>query len=328
MKTYQGKCDLELYTNFLIANKNNYTGNELARVAPHESGGLAHDSVSRWLSESVFDTDTLLAKAEEEIDDKKDGYLIVDDTLINKQYSRKNELAKVQYSGAKHGLTNGICLVNLLWTNAEKYLPIDYRVYNKETDKQTKNDHFLSMLNRAEKSGFKPRYILMDSWYSSLANLKAIAAKGWKFITALKSNRIVSDDTKKPLYIRDLNFINTPVKKVWLRGFGFVVVCKIVFKNGDITYAASNDLTLLESFDTFKAHSDVRWKIEEFHRGLKQTVGIEKCHSIKASSQKTHIFASFWAFLKLEFRRIKEGISWYEQKARIGRNAVRQWLSA
>lgn len=41
--------------------------------------------------------------------------------------------------------------------------------------------------------------------------------------------------------------------------------------------------------------------------------------NVGASSQKTHIFASFIAFIKLEVRRLNEHISWYEQKAIIGR---------
>jgi len=68
--------------------------------------------------------------------------------------------------------------------------------------------------------------------------------------------------------------------------------------------------------------------VEEFHRGIKQTTGIEKCYSTLASSQKTHIFASFIAFIKLEVRRLKEHISWYEQKAIIGRYAVTNYLRA
>ncbi len=57
-------------------------------------------------------------------------------------------------------------------------------------------------------------------------------------------------------------------------------------------------------------------------------IGIEKCYSTLASSQKTHIFASFVAFIKLEIRRLKEYISWYEQKATINRCAVNNYLRA
>ncbi|TLD41222.1 MAG: hypothetical protein JETT_2510 [Candidatus Jettenia ecosi] len=96
---------------------------------------------------------------------------------------------------------------------------------------------------------------------------------------------------------------------------------------------ASSDLTLTD-YDTFTEHFHQRWKlalehyrgIEEFRRGIKQTMGIEKCCSTLAISQLTHIFASFLAFLKLEIRRIKEHISWYEQKASLTRFSVTEYL--
>jgi len=143
----------------------------------------------------------------------------------------------------------------------------------------------------------------------------------------LKSNRKVSVCQGTYIPIADLDLAEKQVRKVWLKEFGFILVCKIVDKDGDITYLATSDLTLLH-YDDFIAHFQHRWKIEEFHRGIKQTTGIEKCYSILASSQKTHIFASFVAFVKLEVRRLKEHISWYEQKAVFGRYAVTNYLKA
>ena len=85
---------------------------------------------------------------------RETGYLVGDDTLLSKKYSRVNELAKKQYSGDVHGLEMGISLVNLLWTDGEKFIPVDYRVYHRENDDKTKNDHFQEMLLRAKQRGF------------------------------------------------------------------------------------------------------------------------------------------------------------------------------
>ncbi|MCX9011020.1 MAG: transposase [Candidatus Methanoperedens sp.] len=247
--------------------------------------------------------------------------------LLNKQYSRVNELAKKQYSGNEHGLVNGICLVNLLWTSGDEFIPVDYRIYRKEADDKTKNDHFQDMLKRAEDRGFSPLYILIDSWYSGISNLKLVRKFGWNFICNLKSNRKVSVIQGTYIPVADLDLAEKQVRKVWLKEFGYILVCKIVDKNGDITYLATSDLKL-QDYDNFVNHFQQRWKIEEFHRGIKQTTGIEKCYSTLASSQKTHIFASFVAFVKLEIRRLKEKISWYEQKAIINRGAVNKYLRA
>lgn len=319
------KCSLKLYSEFLIANQNRYSGVELSKVSPAE--GMHHDSISRWLSSSNFTPQELWNQVKSLVRINT-GYLIGDDSVLDKQYSRINELAKKQYSGNAHGLINGIDVVNLLWTGGEEFIPVDYRVYNKETDNKTKNDHFLDMLKKAYKRGFMPIYVLMDAWYSSIENLKFITRKcHWNFICNIKSNRQVCVCQGSYIPVSDLKLADKQVRKVWLKEYGYVLVCKLVDKNGDITYLATSDLSLTD-YNQFIAHHDQRWKIEEFHRGIKQTTGIEKCYSVKASSQKTHIFASFVTFVKLETIRIKEHTSWYEQKASISRFSTFNYLNA
>ena len=314
---------MELYTNFLISNHNRYSGSELERVTPVLD--MHHDAVSRWLAGEKYTPSDLWSHVKELVK-KESGYLVCDDTLLDKRFSRKNELARVQYSGNEHGLVNGISLVNLLWTNLKEIIPVDYRVYDKERDDKTKNDHFQEMLERAKKRGFSPTYVLMDAWYGSVENLKYIRKLDWHFMTNLKSNRQVSIEKNAYMPVSDLDFSAEQPKKVWLKEYGYVLVRRIVATNGDTTYVATSNLDLTDK-DSFLNHWQQRWNIEEFHRGIKQTTGIEKCYSTKASSQKTHIFASFVAFVKLEVRRIKDKTSWYEQKARISRGATRLYLA-
>lgn len=316
------QCSLKLYSDFLIANQNRYSGLELSKVAP---GEISHDSISRWLSSANFNPSSLWNQTQGLVT-KNSGYLVGDDTLLSKKYSRVNELAKRQYSGDSHQVEMGISLVNLLWTDGQRFIPIDYRVYHKENDDKTKNDHFQEMLRRAKQRGFEPLYVLMDSWYSSIENVKLITRKlGWHFICNLKANRQVSVSQGSYMAIADLGLVDKQVRKVWLKEYGWVLVCKLVATNGDITYLATDDLGLTD-YEVFTGHFENRWKIEEFHRGIKQTTGIEKCYSILAGSQETHIFAAFTAFIKLEIRRIKERISWYEQKAQINRYLTFNYL--
>lgn len=308
-----------MYSSFLISNQNRYSGLELSKVARD----MAHDSVSRWLSDYEHKPQELWNQVKSLVNIKA-GYLVVDDTTLDKRYSRENELARPQYSGDEHGIINGINLVNLLWTDWKKCVPVDYRVYQKESDGKTKNDLFAELLKKAKKRGFFPLYALFDSWYSSINNLKLIREQGWKFICNLKSNRIVSCE-RVQMALRDLPLANKQVRKVWLKAFGHILVCKVVATNGDITYLATNDLSLT-NYDEFAGHFQQRWNIEEFHRGIKQTTGIEKCYSTKIASQKTHIFAAFVAFVRLEAVRISEQISWYEQKSSIARFATANYL--
>ena len=130
-----------------------------------------------------------------QIDDSPDAYLIIDDSVQDKRYSRSIEMVKLQYSGAEGGLVRGIGVVNLVHTSGEDgdYYPIDFRIYAKDADGKTKNDHFQEMLLRAVgDKQIQAKTVLFDSWYGSWQNLKLVHRLGLTFYTTLKANRLVS----------------------------------------------------------------------------------------------------------------------------------------
>ena len=311
--------NLDTYTTFLTANGNRYSGVEASKALNMQVRGPAHDSISRWLSDQTFEPSDLWNHVQAHVD--LSSSLIVDDTVLDKTWSPKNELVHFHWSGNTHALTRGISLVNLLATAGTDCIPIDYRVYEGKDATKNKNEHFIDMLNTARERCFKPDYVMADSWYSSLENMKHIEKLGWHFIMGLKENRLVNETQGVYLAVSTLDWTEKRVRKVWLKGFGFVLVAQIVFTNGDIRYVCTNNLSLTQ-YEDLSALSKKRWTIEEFHRGIKQTTGIEKCYSIKRRSQLTHIFACFVAFVKLEFNRLKTGVSWYEQKAQAVRLGI------
>jgi putative transposase len=290
------KCNLQLYRDFLIANQNRYSGAELSRVEP--TGQMSHGSVTRWLMNADFKPQDLWQFAKPLVQPGV-GYLVLDDTVVSKPFARNINVARWQYSGREHTQVNGIGIVNLLWTNAGEYVPVDYRLYAPDHDGKGKNDHFREMLDKAEKRGFTPRYVLFDSWYGSLDNLKAIRKKGWHWITDLKCNRLVATAPHRHVAISDLDLDDGTVKRVWLKGYGEVMVTRLVLKNGDTRYLASSDLSLTD-YETLVSHWRERWPIETFHQGLKQTTGVGSCSAQRIHAQKIPIFSSMVAFLKLE----------------------------
>jgi hypothetical protein len=304
--------NLNMYTTFLTANGNRYSSVEASKSLAHSSSAPAHDTISRWLAEETSEPNDLWKHVQSLV--SLSSSLIVDDTVLDKRWSPKNELVNWHWSGNEHAVIRGISLVNLLATKGDDCFPVDYRVNEGTKHTKNKNEHFIDMLDMAKKRGFKPRYVLADSWYSSLGNLKHIHEMGWAFIIGIKENRLVNETKEMYLAVSALDWTKKQVRKVWLKGFGFVLVARIVFKNGDTRFVCTNDLALT-AYASLGEESKQRWTIEEFHRGLKQTTGIEKCYSIKKRSQLTHIFASFVAFVRLEWKRLKTGISWYEQKA-------------
>ena len=127
--------------------------------------------------------------------DSPEAFLLVDDSVQDKRYSRFIDLAKRQYSGNTHGMVTGIGLVNLVHSSGEAgdFLPLDYRIYAPDHDGQTKNDHFLAMFDQAvSEDKLLARIILFNSWYAGSTKLKRIHRAGWTFFTTLQRNQLVN----------------------------------------------------------------------------------------------------------------------------------------
>jgi putative transposase len=68
------------------------------------------------------------------------------------------------------------------------------------------------------------------------------------------------------------------------------------------------------------------WQIEIYQRGLKQNTDIERGQFRLLDAQKNQIGLAIRAFARLEAYRLKTGISWFEAKQTINRQAVCSYL--
>ena len=150
------------YIEYLLSTPINYTCSNLSEHLEN----VSHDSVTDFLQNSRFTPKDLWELVKDRIDDSEEAFLLVDDSVQNKQYSQAIETVKLQYSGNVHGLVKGIGLVNPVHTNgcSGDFYPVNYRVYNPDSDGKTKNDHFQEMFRQASESqAIKARNIAFDS---------------------------------------------------------------------------------------------------------------------------------------------------------------------
>lgn len=78
-----------------------------------------------------------------------------------------------------------------------------------------------------------------------------------------------------------------------------VQLFRVTVSTNRTEYIATNDLTK-RSISDVKIISACRWKIEEFHREIKQLTGIESCQCRHARIQRNHISCAIlvWNYLK------------------------------
>lgn len=315
------KCYEIDYIHFLIASPNAISCCEASRSDPRRYRPAAHDSYTRLLHRLEPDPETLYQEVKPLIH-KQQGVLVIDDSTLDKPYSQKIKPVSHHWSGKHHAVVKGINLISMVWTDGDLMMPVDYRVYDKTGDQKTKNDHFQEMLDKAKERGFKPEAVLFDGWYSSLANLKRVRDHGWIFLTRLKENRTVSMDRSGHKKISEIEIVETG-SVVHLKGFGSIKVFKIVAKDGDIEYWATNNLMMDEIRRLTLAERS--WAIEDYHRILKQTCSVERCQLQSSRSQKNHIGLAIRAMARLTWTFFQTGVSQYELKRSIVRDAVRKY---
>ena len=318
------KCQPQDYIDFLVAAPRVVSGTEAARVQPERPRPPAHDAFTRLLHRLEPDPAALWAEVAPLVQRERGG-LVLDDSTLDQPDARKMDLVTRHWSGKHRRVVRGINLLTLLWTDGDTLLPCDYRLYDKGTDGCSKNDHFRALLAMAEQRDFAPECVVFDSWYASLANLKALRAYGWRWLTRLKANRLVNPDGTGNRPLGECAIAETGTR-VHLQGYGFILVFRIVPPDGDTEYWATDDLAMTE-LQRLK-YAEFAWGIEVYHRGLKQHCGVEHAQVRAARAQRNHIGCAIRAFLRLEVHRLTTGVSWWEAKTAISRAAVRHYLAA
>jgi putative transposase len=138
------KCRDTDYIDFLIASPKAVTCTEAAAVQPDSRQPPAHDAFTRLLHRLEPDPQVLWQEAQPLVH-RGGGILVLDDSTLDKPYAEKIELVGRHWSGKHKAVVWGINLITLVWTDGDRKIPCDYRLYDKTRDGLTKNDHFRAM---------------------------------------------------------------------------------------------------------------------------------------------------------------------------------------
>jgi hypothetical protein len=152
--------------------------------------------------------------------------------------------------------------------------------------------------------------------------LKLIHRRKRSFFTPLKSNRLVSL-SKEAGYcpLEEIEWTAARLAEgllVKLKEVPFPVrLFKLVAPDGAIDWVITNDLAETGTAQVAKDTSDVRWQVEELHRGIKQLTGSEKGQCRAARVQRNHLACCYHA-----------GVSWKVKAQELGQTlyAVRESL--
>jgi hypothetical protein len=339
---------LELYSDYLLSSFSHVTATGLSRMT---AGAVSHDKITRFLASEQMDSRALwhlgkplVRQLEGQLEEDDEGVLIVDDTMEEKPYTDESELVCWHYDHSKDRSVKGINLVSTLYQVGDASIPVAFELVKKSEwvlngkkgrwqrkSPQTKNELYRRMLEACAKNQIKFRYVLNDVWYASSENMRFVKeALQKEFIMPLKTNRKVAlslEDKKRGNYeqVASLELEPDTEVEVYLEQVGFpLLLVKQVFKNEDgsegVQYLVSSDVTL--DYERMTTIYQRRWKVEEYHKSLKSNASLAKSPTKTIRTQSNHVFATIWAFVKLEKMKLITGMNHFALRSRLCVKAV------
>jgi DDE superfamily endonuclease len=336
---------LDLYSDYLLSSFSATTATGLSRLMNDD---LSHDQVSRMLNSRQLEAKDwwLMIKPHIRTIQRADGVLTIDDSIVEKEYTDENEIICWHYDHAKEQTVKGINFITTLYTVGDVSLPVTLRLVaktehyvNKEGKPKrrspvTKNEYYRAMLQQCVRNQIPFKYVLNDLWFAAAENMGFVKLDLKKeFIMALKANRkvaLLAEDKQQGRYQR-LNQLDVPedtpiviyLEQVSFREPPGCHLMRQVFTNADgrvptgrgVRYLVTSDLTL--TADQLATIYQKRWKVEEYHRSLKQNASLDKSPTRTRTTQTNHFVAALWSFAKLELLKVRTKKNHYALKTQL-----------
>ena len=274
--------------------------------------------------------------------------LIIDDSMFERNRSKKVELLAKAYDHANHRYRFGFRMLTLGWSDGSTFLPVNSILLSSENKKNRVNEAvdvdkrtvgykrrmlsmqkgtqaMLELLKAARKSAIPAKYVLFDSWFSSPSTLHAVKSIGYDVIGMVKKtpkmffryngedmSLITIYNQNKKRRGRSKYFLSVLVEVV---KDGEVIPAKVVYvrnrnKRKEYLCLISTDTTLDEN-EIIRTY-DKRWDIEVFFKVCKSYLNLSKeCNSLSYDAMTAHTAVVFtrYMMLSLESRESNDNCS-------------------
>ena len=270
--------------------------------------------------------------------DSKDrtNVFIIDDSMFERNRSKKVELLAKIYDHAKHKYRFGFRMLTLGWSDGSTFLPVNSILLSTENKKNRINEAvkadkrtfgykrrklsmekgtsaMLSLLNTAKRAAIPAKYVLFDSWFSSPSTLHAVKGIGYDVIGMAKKTpkmffryngedmslvSIYNRNKKRRGKSRYLLSVMVDVVKN-----GEIIPAKVVYvrnrnKRKEYLCLISTDINLTEN-EIIRIYGK-RWDIEVFFKVCKSYLNLSReCNSLSYDAMTVHTAVVFTRYMML-----------------------------
>ncbi len=242
--------------------------------------GTSHDCLTRGLTKRYHWKGLLAVLLNNRF--LSGGYIIVDETDIDKSFAEKIEGLGWIYSHRKNKYIFGYHLVVACWTNDHITIPLAWKVYRKGSGK-TKTDLALALIQYCLFSlRIRPRAFLFDAFYASEEILQYLVAHDQLFYSQLAKSRLLDHQQLKH---------HEQGRPYWLKVGKVKGNIQVQVVKNRRKYFVTNAVgcSRQEQLATYR----LRWRIEEIFRFTKQELGLERCQAQSLTAQNNHFGSCF-----------------------------------
>lgn len=239
--------------------------------------------------------------------------VILDDTLLEKMYSKIIEGSGDNYDSSKGHVYRSLCSVVAMLSNGWYGIPVHHEFWIK---KEISSDFYKTKVEVGKTiiefllKHICIKTVIVDGLYATKAMLTWLTEQGLKYEMRFHSNRIIKLNEKdvavkvrdhEALQLTDKKLHKT-VKAFWNSLQVYITAVKRVSKKGNISIVYQVSNAKVSSRDHVRIYG-YRWNIEMFFRTAKQYLGLTECQSRKLERQRSHVNNVFFAYFILQFER-------------------------
>lgn len=312
-------------------------GNDAVTFAKDTAYRLMNSIHINWLKFTTILASCIIKDAIEPLTSaNRENVLIVDDTLFERNRSKKVELLTKIYDHASHRFTLGFRMLTLGWSDGNTFLPLNSVLLSSINEKSRINgmhhidkrscgyrqrvlsmtketEAMLILLETAKKCMIPARYVLFDSWFSSPSSLINVKSIGYDVIGMIKRTPKMTFGYEGRR--RTLKEIYSMNKKRRGRSRYLLSVTVDVMANGEtisakVVYVKNKsnrkDYLCLISTDTELSEEEIirlygkRWDIEVFFKVCKSYLKLSReCNSLSYDAMTAHTAIVFARYMML-----------------------------
>ena len=317
----------------------------MSLITGRNTPGFAKDTVYRfmkmlqinWIRFTTLLASRIIRDAIVPLDSEdRANVLIIDDSMFERNRSKKVELLAKACDHANHRYRFGFRMLTLGWSDGSSFLPVNSILLSSENKKNRVNEAvkvdkrtagykrrllsiqkgtqaMLELLKTAKKAAVPAKYVLFDSWFSSPSTLHAVKTIGYDVIGMVKKTpkmffrykgedmsliTIYNRNKKRRGRSRYLLSVLVDVVKD-----GKVIPAKVVYvrnrnKRKEYLCLISTDTTLDEN-EIIRIYGK-RWDIEVFFKVCKSYLNLSReCNSLSYDAMTAHTAVVFTRYMML-----------------------------